>query len=420
MTSHNPGAPRTYLEPGHHSVDRCNPTPATRRGKPCFRMEWHVRLHDGLLLRKNTEGQTKTAVRTKARRAAERLLAAGGSSPQWKPGTPIERYIDEVSMKEITDTRLRPRSARRYRDIVLLLRQQLAGRSISATMHYDILAEALDTIGYEHGPEAARQSKSILGKYLIQPLRRHRLVTTNPIQGLRLDLGKYPPKKDGPTRGGQGLSAGDQERVIRYLLALDPAEGVEPPGPGPWTIEHRITRNRRIIDLTLLQIGTGLRVSEALKMTRQRVVVDDDGYMYAITGKIHAKTHKGRYTPVLDSRIQKHLQQMVEAVHSDDEYLFGRPSDPMKFWPPDGGSGASGYIAELYQRMATELDIPCMQHLRTHLWRTTLGSRCQEAGIARKDYADVLGHDPETNEKYYTDDVDLTAFVAAYRGTHRH
>lgn len=419
MTTQNRKAASTRLEPGQHSIDRNTPTERVRKGKKRVVLDWSVRLHDGLLIpNKRTEGTSKTEVRNRARQQAEMLLTAGGRISRWKPTDKVEKYIDKIAIAEVESADLRPASVRRYRDLVALLREQLAGRSISATMHYDILIDALDAIGYDHGRGAARTAKTVLGRYITQPMMRHRLVSFNPLENHKLELHKYPAKTDRPKRGGQGLTAEEQERVIKYLLNLDPAEGVTPPKRGQWTIEHRINRNKNIINLTLFQAGTALRISEALQVTPGDIVVDADGLMQVNVAEGTSKTRTARLTPVLIEQIQDYIQNLVDAAASDEQYLFGSPADPMKQWLATGSTGAGIYAAQLYRQMAEELDIPKLQYLRTHLWRTTMSSRCEEAGIPREVYAPLWGHDPSTNKQHYTEGIDMGDLLKVFRKTH--
>ena len=81
-------------------------------------------------------------------------------------------------------------------------------------------------------------------------------------------------------------------------------------------------------------------------------------------------------------------------------------------------SAGSAILAALYMRVAKEVDVPHMDFQRTHLWRTTLNKRLEEAGVQQSDRAAQLGHDEQTNERSYTDRTDTSALVSAYRGRH--
>lgn len=413
-------AATTRLENGEHSIDRNTPTPRTLKGREVVVLDWSVRLHNGRLITdKRTQGRTAAEVRRRAKATAAELLASDGHRSQWKATTPIEKYLDEVSAEEIEQSGLREASLRQYRRLLRLLRKQLAGHSISSAWHYDVLVDAMYAIAAGNGAEAARQSRSVIGKYIGQPLKRHRLVSGNPLVGASLDYSRHAPQPDParPKRGGQGLTADEQEQVVSHLLALDPAVGVPAKARGRWGYEVRVAKVRNTIDLTLFQVGTGLRISEALQITTDLFEVDDAGVMHVHVTREIAKTGIARRTPVADPRIAAHLSHRLTTV-SEGDYVISAPSDPMKRWPTSGSSGAIVRVAELYKQLAEDLDIPLLEHARSHLWRTTLSSRYEEAGVPREHYSAILGHDEQTNARSYTDRTDTSALVEAYRNRH--
>src|SRR5699024_8566756 len=147
---------------------------------------------------------------------------------------------------------------------------------IVSAMHYDVLEAAVIAIAAEHGAESARQTQTVIGRYVAQPKRRHRLIEANPLGGARIDRGKHAPAAEAgqPRRARRGPPAAAHEQVVSPLLSLDPAEGVEKPARGRWTREHKVRKRRSTIDLTLLQAGTGLRIGEALQVMCTGVDVD--------------------------------------------------------------------------------------------------------------------------------------------------
>lgn len=413
-------AATTRLENGEHSIDRNTPTTRILKGREVVVLDWSVRLHNGQLISgKRTQGLTAAGVRRRAKTTAAELLGRDGHRSPWKATTPIEKYLDEVSAEEVEQAGLREASSRQYRRVLALLRKQLAGHSIASAWHYDVLVDALHAIAAENGAEAARQSRSVIGKYVGQPLKRHRLVNANPLTGASLDFSRHAPQPDPARlkRGGRALTADEQERVVSRLLALDPDEGVAGNARGRWGYEVRVAKRRNTIDLTLFQAGTGLRISEALQITSNLLELDDAGVMHVnVTAEI-AKTGVARRSPVADPRITEHLLDRL-ATLAAGEYFIGAPSDPTKRWPTSGNGGATGPVAELYKRLAGDLSIPLLEHARSHLWRTTLSSRYEEAGIPREHYAAILGHDEQTNARSYTDRTDTSALVEAYRSRH--
>lgn len=413
-------AATTRLENGEHSIDRNTPTTRTLKGREVVVLDWSVRLHNGRLISgKRTQGLTAAGVRRRAKVTAAELLSRDGHRSPWKATTPIEQYLDMVSAEEIEQSGLREASLRQYRRVLALVRKQLSGHSISSAWHYDVLVDALNAIAAENGTEAARQSRSVIGKYVGQPLKRHRLVSENPLAQASLDFSRHAPQQDPAQfkRGGRALTSDEQERVVSHLLALDPAMGVARNTRGRWSYEIRLAKSRNTIDLTLLQAGAELRISEALQITGQMLETDDKGVLHVCVSPGIAKTGIARRVPVADPRITAHLMRRRATLHAH-EYLIGAPADAKKRWSTSGSGGATKPVAELYKRLAEELDIPLLEHTRSHVWRTTLSSRYEEAGISREHYAAILGHDEQTNARSYTDRTDTRALVEAYRSRH--
>jgi integrase len=407
-------ASTSRLEPGQHTIDAAEAKPFSQRGRQVFRIGWSVRLHDGRLIKdQRTTGTSKAQAKRRAREKAKQLLTQGGPS-RWKASDPIEKYLDQVVAKVVDESGHRENTLRQYRRVLRLYQAGLKGHSIASAMAYDVLADLLVAISGVNGAESARQARTVHSKYVVQSMRRHRLINHDPIGGAKLDLKRHAPARTGPRRGGQALDAGEQERVIAYLLDLDPESRVADGNRGRGGRAAKVKKQKNTIDLTLFQAGTGLRISEALQITKDLIELDADGQMYVnITAKI-AKTGISRRAPVLDPRIQAHLEVLLQQPGC---YLIGAPADPNKQWTRTGNGGATGQIAALYVEMATKLSIPLLEHQRSHMWRTTLNKRLEEAGVSQRDRAAILGHDEATNEASYTANSDTAAAVAAYRAS---
>lgn len=298
------------------------------------------------------------------------------------------------------------------------MREQLAGHSIATAEVPDVLITAIQRIAAKHGYETGRQAQHFHGRYISQPLRRHKLLTNNPIEGMNLNLRKHAPSPTGSKRGGVALSEAEQERVLVYLLELDPGEGIPQKQRGRWSYETRRAKQLCAIDLTLLQIGTGLRLKEALALQWSDVFYDVDGVMRVSVSSDVAKTRIARQPAVLDGRVQKRLEERRRHVQSDEQFVIGAPSDPLRRWGKTGNGGASQILADLYMKVAKEANAPHMDFQRTHLWRTTLNKRLEEAGVSQDDRAAQFGHDVVTNEVFYTDNTDIGALTTAYRLRH--
>lgn len=417
-------APTTLLEPGEHSCDRSTVVEATRDGRPTFRLNWAVRLHSGEIYTTSTEStKSKAECRRKAKRKAERLLKSGGQS-KWKGSTPIEKFLDEISATEIEEAGLAVTSQRRYRGLLALIRGRLRGHTISSALRHDVLKTTIVAITAEHGAGQGEGSRNVLSRYVVSPALWHRVIDRNPLEGVRIDYQKYAPPATRPKRGGKALTVDEQERIVTWLLTLDPADGVTVKKRG--RLDQAIRKRELAIAITLIQAGTGMRVSEVVKSWWSLLQTDDAGQMFINIPKEVAKTKKARRTPIFDPRIQAWLQTRLEQVMGDPDALarplVGAPADLTKRWRVDGSGGASSNIKDLYLKMAEKLDIPLLGEgddlaagHRSHVWRTTLNARLSEAGVGREDRAAMLGHDKVENERSYTDRTDTSAAVSAYR-----
>ncbi len=408
-------AASTKLDKGEHSIDRNTPTNRTLKGREVMVLDWSVRDMAGRLHTKRSQGATISEARSKAKKAAKAILETGGQKSDWRGTDQMTRFIDKVSAPAITEAGHRPATVSQYKRSLAYLRAELSGYSIADAWHYDRLADALYAIAAAHSAEQARQARTVLGLYVGQPLKRYRLATGNPIEGAKLDLARHAPAQAGEKRGGVALTPDEQERVISYLLTLDPAEGVDDVIRGRWK-GIPVKQRRNAIDLTLLHAGTGIRIKESLMLERRDVVVDGELMFIDIRPEV-AKTHIPRRAAVLDPRIQEHIAaRLAETVElGSNAPLIGGPANPAKRWTQNGSSGAADQIRDLYPELATACDAPALGFQRSHVWRTTLNARMEEAGITLKARAAQLGHGEAVNQSNYTAGIDMVGLSQAYR-----
>ena len=110
-------AATTRLEPGSHSIDRATP----RKREDVWLLDWSIRLHNGRLVTKRSQGATKGQTRLRAKVVADELLATGGGT--WKTTSSLVDYLEQVSTPAIENAPLRPNSRARY----FIVLGQLAG-----------------------------------------------------------------------------------------------------------------------------------------------------------------------------------------------------------------------------------------------------------------------------------------------------
>lgn len=271
-------------------------------------------------------------------------------------------------------------------------------------MRFRTLETKLQDIAGSHGTESALQARNVMSKYVIGQLIRDDLVAGNPLTGMSIDLGDHKAKAK--PEGGRALTEAQYDRVLDYLLARDPAEDVEPPKRGRFTLQDRIAVYRASIDLTLLQMATGLRIKEARTLTWANVEIDGKQMSVTITPEI-SKTKRGRTVPVLDDRVCAHLLKRKQGVGGT--LVVGSPANPNGVWEQ---SNAQKAVTRLLRQTATACDVPLLQEVSSHVWRATLNS------MYLKDIPEVLrsayfGHDVAMNRSSYTDLTDTSLLVKA-------
>ncbi|MCV7492323.1 site-specific integrase [Micrococcus luteus] len=406
-------AASTRLEPGQHSIERN--TPRKRPNGGPYVLDWSVRLWSGALVEKRSQAATAGEVRARARRTAEELLATGGGGA-WRSTTKTREYVEAVSRPLIADGSLRPNSKTRYLFALDLLlgdcqaHKHTAGLGelpLADASRFRALEKCLQEIARSHGSETARQARGVASKYILGQLVRDDLVQGNPLHGVDIDLSGGRPR--GRARGGRALSREEYAAVMGRLFALDPAEGVEAPKRGRWSLEDRVAKQAAVVDLTLLQMSTGLRLSEALGVTWADAS-DHGGQMSLTVSAELSKTHRARTVPVLAGAVADRLRERRDAAGGAGHVIAA----------PAGGGGAwdranaSKAVAALYQELAEQLGIELLRTARTHVWRVTLNSLLLGM-VPEVQRAAYFGHDAAVNRSAYTDVTDTSEMVAAAR-----
>lgn len=391
---------RTKLAPGQHSIDRV--TPRQVDGK--WLIDWTVCLHDGQVIAKRSQGKTKGQARSRARAKAEELLAIG-TPGSWKFSSKITDYIDQVSIPTVQSARLRENSKARYVLALGQVKAVMGKHTLGSGTKFRALESAIQAIAAEHGRESGRQARTVLSKYVIQQLIRDGILNHNPLYGMSIDLGEV--KRSTKPAGGRALSVDEWNRVLDYLLSIDPSEGVEKPKRGPYTLENRVAVRRNVIDLTILQATTGLRIAEARAAKWEDVTISADGTMTITVTEETSKTHRARVIPVLDSRAAARLRARREAI--DGRYVIGAPTDPTRVWDRDN---AQKQVKKLHEELADVLGIELLRTARSHVWRTTLNSALMGA-VPEVVRAAYFGHDTTVNRTAYTDTADTSQMVSA-------
>lgn len=381
-------AAKTRLAPGEHSIDRVNPRPHNGG----YVLDWSIRLNDGKLVRKRTQGATKSAVRARAKETAKNLLQAG--SQHWTLNKPINDYLATETAQRIKESeKLKDLSKRRYTAALELLKPHLKGYNISDAMTFDVMEKTLKAIAKE-APGNVSSARTVLSSYTADQLVRAGVITANPIRGVNLDIASSKPKKSGR----RTLTKPEWDAVVKHLLTRDTTILLTP-------TKHKNIRqstkniHARIVRLTLLQSITGLRISEANKLQWKHVINGDDGmFINASTDIVKGRKgkEKGRYIPILRADVADYLEQNRGAP---EEYVVGSPTDTLKPWD---ATNADDKVPELYQQIADETGVAILANLRSHSWRATLHGVYADVIDART-RADIFGHTEQVADEYYND-----------------
>ena len=395
------GASRAPIEPGESTLERVL---LSLRGKPPYRIYVTVKLWDGSTKRIKITGDTKGILRAKGQQKVHDILAQGADGT-WSNTNSMRTFIERVATPRVEKARLRENTKIRYRLALNQLTDELGSSNIGNAVRFRSLERALQSIAREHGAESGRQARTVLSKYILDQLIREGLLDANPIRGISIDLGDI---KKG-TAHADRVAIPDElyDQIVDHLLTR---EVYRPLPPGTDRRYTSLRRHDLIVALTLLQAGTGLRLSETLALTRADV--DVTGETLAVTvGQDISKTHRARTVPILDDRIDAYWRQRLEAMAQNQSTpLIPAPADPGKHWDRQNASKAA---ARLYTDIGTELESPLAGAMRSHQWRTILNNRAIARGVAPNVRAAFFGHDEAMNQRAYTDLVDVSSMRAA-------
>lgn len=376
---------------------------------------------DGRKARKDTFAATKGEVRRKAKRKFEEELRTGGSV--WRLSDPFSRYIDEVSRPALAKAKLEDGTQERYATALRHLlgeckKCKQAGKrhefglnrhTLGSGMRPRALEDLFTEIAEHHGIAATKSCRTVWNKYVAKRLIFDGLMDANPVMGQRLsDLTgvQTPPRK----RGGKALARKDYNRALQWLLNVDPSDWLisHKKGGWIWRPEVQLAAFYSGIDITLLQMTTGLRQSEARQVDWSMAHVSDEGVMSIDVPKTVAKSGHPRIVLVLDQRVATRLlrrrdEQMGKGL------IVGAPMDTGKVW---NRMRCGEVCRKLYVRMAEATRIELFEVERSHMWRTTLRAfyvgKVPEAVLNSQ-----FGHSTEVANLYYTDASDLQGLASA-------
>lgn len=410
----NVTAAKTRLQPGETSIDRVNPI-KTATG---YMIHWKIRLHNGKILARHTQGPTISECRRRAKEKAKNLLREAGTTGKWTLNTQISEYMSAVTLPAIQTASIAPATIRRYMLVYNLIlgkckpeckhQHSLTGLSIRDAMKPRNLKDCLEEIAEKHGKQSAKHAKIIMRKYVAAQLRVDELLEYNPVSDLPLNMKNAKPVRY--HRGGKALNLADYKRVINYLLTADPEDVEDRTGrQGRYGTEYLATERAQIIDFILTQASTGMRTNELATRRAKDCQIDDNFNVIFMLSAEDTKTHTGRAVPILDPRISRRIAARIAAAPTENALIFSSIEDPQKIWEP---SSRNRRVAQFYIQMAKNLDLPVFLKERGHFWRCTLNTilfnELPEATRTR-----LLGHTAAVNRKSYTAVTDTQHVIDA-------
>ena len=389
---------RAKLQPGEDTIKSVTP----RKTETGYELRWRVRDFEGRLYAKRTQARTVGEARRRAFEKAEQIRRATSETTVWTPADSITDFIDREVEPAIKEKRLSKASRARYLEVMAHYRRYTQGKSISAATSASSLIRTLKTISKEIGPETARQTRSVVSNYLFGQLIVHQLTPSNPIRGMSFDFlksenseGKYYPTQ------------AEWQAFLDYVLTDDP----DSPMPGKENVpqahkREAKARHARIIQLTELQLATGLRASEVRQVTWADVTQDDHGVVWVTVRPEISKTKVGRTIPVLVSEVGKRL---LARKGKDEELVIPQPNSG-KPWDKAGVHKA---VRDYYEGVAgTSEDLAFLKKIRSHAWRGALNTIT--APHLRPDIrAAYFGHTEKVNARAYTDHVNVRPMMKA-------
>lgn len=392
----------TALAPGENSIDSVKPT---KLSNGSYSIQWRLCHYDGKIQKYTTKHKgTIGELRRRAKKKAAAELARHGGNGKWKPSSQMRDFIcDDAIPAMLASTKLKERTKNNYQRNLQYVASELGGYAIANAVRPRTIEEAFERIALAHGTSTAKQALKATSKYVMERLVRDELISSNVLRDFAPDLPDHVARHR--PAGGQALTCDQREQVIVYLLSTEVAEiFAKNKAARLYSREDQRAKQRLVVDATLLQAVTGMRISEVRQLRRERVS-EIDGVLIIEISPEESKTKKGRRIPILDERVEDRLRgRLLDDDGDPSSLVFAAPSAPDKEWD---ASNAQKAVRQLYIRLSETLNIPLLSEVRSHVWRTTLNNEWMDAGIPEVIRSAYLGHTEDVNRQYYTDLTDI-------------
>lgn len=402
--------PIAPLEPGQDNIDQRKVTGNPKDG---YRLQWSVRLYDGRTLKRSItlKGKTKGQVRARAREKTAELLRTSGTKGTWSPASMMGEYIRQASIPYVQSANLRESTKRAYVQKLELMADRLEAYPIADGCRPDTLQEKLNEVAAEHGTATAKQCRKVINKWVIQRLVINNVIDHNPLYGINIDINVEHVAKAKPT-GGVALTDGEYRRALDWMLALDPNDPEKTkPKRGRYTQEDLARKRLAVIDMTLLQATTGLRIGECRQLEGRDVSTHDNETWVTVRPEA-SKTHRGREVPIIDHRVADRINARHQKLTGASDRLFPSQVEENTEWDKSNAQKAiTGFLREVSEKCG----IPALANHSSHIWRATLSTQAMQRGVPAEIRAAYFGHSAEVNRDYYTDTTDVSGVLNALR-----
>ena len=395
--------PRIALKPGQHSASTNPIRPHPRGG---WRIRWCARLYTGKLIHGETSSKnsSKTDLRRRAIGQAEQhiQLSIGSSDSQaWRLSSQISDYIREVVIPGLDTANLAPNSVARYKTGLTHLSEEFDGFTIGDALRPISIETALNHLAIVHGTASAKAAKGVLNRRVCVPLVKSGVLETNPC-ATGIEITVQHTAQHQPT-GGESLDRDTYDKVITYLLTAE-TDGSE---FSQFTRWRQMKLREHVINITLLQAVTGLRVGEARTLKKSDIEDTGENVLITINAKT-SKTNRARTLPVLDPLVAERIRERIKSL-KDDDLVFDAPARPGQEW--ERRNCQKALTKFITTELADAVDSDVLRTHSTHIWRSTLNTLAIDAGVSPEVRAAYFGHTEAVNKASYTGAVDVNPMM---------
>ena len=388
---------RQPLQPGEHTINRVK---VTKFGKGKA-IRWSGKDWTGERHNKRTQGRDAGECRARALRTFEKILAESAAvttNNSWTLDDSITEFIDDVVIPAVESADTKPRTQARYLEVLHLYRRYTQGRSIRSLTTAAAIKAVIKTIADNHGAESARQARSVVSAYVIQQQIEYGLLDRNPIHGVSM------PFTRAKTQHATIPTVEEWKTLLHFILHEEDPTAPMPGQDSPQAKKVAArARHARVMELTVLQMATGLRISEALTLTWENVEIDDKGTAWVTVTAELAKTGRARKVPVLVPEVSAALAK----AHAGTGLVIPAPNDASKAWDR---SGATKAVRHYYTGLAKTQGFDFLAENRSHVWRKVLTTAM--AGVLPPHLISAyFGHTPEVSGASYTDALNVKPVI---------